>query len=126
MGPPCLKLWWAYDLVYGHCIVLSIWCHIIPCFHFCYLFRNNYKRDQVDKTDFRRCCGNFFRMFYSKSTWSLYSKFFRNNYDAPWQQHLKDTLWLKLLRTWIASTKAFYLLLHASLSLKEAYILNLI
>ena len=44
----------------------------------------------------------FFRKFHSESTWSqLCSKFFLNNYEAPWQWHLKDTLQLKILRTWI-------------------------
>ena len=44
----------------------------------------------------------FFRKYHSESTWSqLYSKFFLNSYEAPWQLHLKDTLQMKILRTWI-------------------------
>ena len=80
-----------------------IWrCHGITCFYFCFLFRNNGKREQLDGNDFRRCCGNFFRRCHSESTWSqLCSKFFFNNYGAPWQRHLKDTLQFKILRTWI-------------------------
>ena len=74
-----------------------IWrCHGIPCFHFYFLFRNKGRRQQLDGNDFRHCYGNF------ESTWSqLCSKFFLSNYEAPWQRHLKDTLQLKILRTWI-------------------------
>ena len=44
----------------------------------------------------------FFRKCPSKSTWSeLCSKFFLNNYKKTWQKHLKDTIQLKILRTWI-------------------------
>ena len=44
----------------------------------------------------------FFRKCHSKSTWlELCSKFFLNNYKKPWQKHLKDTIQLKILRTWI-------------------------
>ena len=43
-----------------------------------------------------------FRKCPSKSTWSeLCSKFFLNNYKKTWQKHLKDTIQLKILRTWI-------------------------
>ena len=31
----------------------------------------------------------------------LYSNFFLNNYEAHWQPHFKDTLQMKILRTWI-------------------------
>ena len=67
-----------------------------------FLFRNNGNREQLDENDFRRCYGIFFRKYHSESTWSqLYSKFFLNSYEAPWQLHLKDTLQMKILRTWI-------------------------
>ena len=50
----------------------------------------------MDGDDFCRCYGDF------ESTWlQLRSKFFLNNYKAPWQRHLKDTLLLKTLWTWI-------------------------
>ena len=72
-------------------------------FHFYFLFRNNGVRESnwmgttsvvVMVIFFRRC--------HSESTWSqLCSKFFLNNYEAPWQRHLKDTFQLKILRTWI-------------------------
>ena len=81
-----------------------IWkCHGIPCFHFYFLFRSNGKRQQVNENDYSRYYGNFFFWkCHSKSTSShLFSKFFLNNYDAPWQWHLKDNLQLKILRTWI-------------------------
>ena len=36
------------------------------------------------------------------STWSqLCLKFFLNSYKTPWQWHMKDTLQLKILPTWI-------------------------
>ena len=45
----------------------------------------------------------FFRGCHFESTWSqLCSKFFVNNYEAPWQRHLKHNLYLKILRTWIS------------------------
>ena len=37
-----------------------IWrCHGIPCFHYCFLFRNKDKREQLHGNDSRRCYGNF-------------------------------------------------------------------
>ena len=81
-----------------------IWrCHNIPCFHFCFLFRNNGIREELYQNDF--CCcyerlllllwWNLFRKCYSASTWSqLCSK-------TPWQWHMKDTLQLKILPTWV-------------------------
>ena len=37
-----------------------------------------------------------------KVTWyQLCSKSFLDNYEAHWQRHLKDTLQMKILRTWI-------------------------
>ena len=80
-----------------------IWkCYGIPRFHFHFLFRNNSKREQLDGNNFRHCYGIFFRRCHSESTWSqLCSKFFLNNYKAPLQKHLKDTLQLKILWTWI-------------------------
>ena len=67
-----------------------IWrCHSIPCFHFYFLFRNNGIREQLYQNDF--CC------CYSE----ICSKFFLNNYKTPWEWHMKDTLQLKILPTWI-------------------------
>ena len=46
----------------------------------------------------------FFRKYHSESTWSQRcSKFSVNNYEAPWQRHLKDTLQLKILWTSVSS-----------------------
>ena len=81
-----------------------IWrCHGILCFNFYFLFqRNNSKREEMDGNNFCCCYGNFLGRFYSESTWyQLCSKFFLNNYKPPWQQHLKDTLQLKILWMWI-------------------------
>ena len=46
----------------------------------------------------------FSRKYRSESTWSQRcSKFSINNYEAPWQRHLKDTLQLKILWTSVSS-----------------------
>ena len=46
----------------------------------------------------------FFWKYHSESTWSQQSsKFSINNYEAPWQRHLKDTLQLKILWTSVSS-----------------------
>ena len=40
--------------------------------------------------------------FFAKVSFrNLCSKFFLNNYEAPWQRHLKETLQLKILWTWV-------------------------
>ena len=58
-------------------------------------------REQLDENDFRRCF--FPRKYHSESTWSqLCSKFFINNHKSTWQQHLKDTLQLNILWTWVS------------------------
>ena len=68
-----------------------------------FLFRNNGKRESNwMKTVSVAVMVNFFRKRHSESTWSqLCSKFFLKDYEAPWQRHLKDTLHLKILQTWI-------------------------
>ena len=76
-----------------------IWrCHTILCFHFYFVFRSNGIREQLYHKDFCWCYGeNHFA-----STWSqLCSMFSLNNYKTPWQCHIKDTLQLKILPTWI-------------------------
>ena len=37
------------------------------------------------------------------------SKFFRTNYEILWQRHLKDTLQLKILQTWINIGTSYFL-----------------
>ena len=32
-----------------------------------FLFRTNFKKEHLDKNDFRYCCGNFFRKWHSES-----------------------------------------------------------
>ena len=80
-------------------------CDCIPCFYFLFLiflFRSNGIKEHLDKNDFRHGYGNYFKSAVLKITWfQLRSKFFLNNYEAHWQRHLKDTLHLKILRTWI-------------------------
>ena len=76
--------------------------HGIPCFYFSFFFRSNDMKEHLDEDEFRHCYGNCFKNAVLKVTWfQLYSNFFLNNYKAHWQQHLKDTLQLKILRTWI-------------------------
>ena len=46
----------------------------------------------------------FFRKGHSESTWSQRRpKFCINNYEGPWQWHLKDTLQLKILWTSVSN-----------------------
>ena len=73
-----------------------IWkCHDIPYFHVSFLFKNSGKREQVDENDFRHCYGKFF--FFE----SVIPKVLDHSYyNPPWQQHLKDTLQLRILWTW--------------------------
>ena len=68
------------------------------------MFRNNIIREQLGQNNFRRCYGFSFRKYHSEITWSQRcSKFSINNYEAPWQRHLKDTLQLKILWTSVSS-----------------------
>ena len=67
------------------------------------LFKNNVIREQLDENSFRRCY-DYFRKYHSENTWSqLFSRFFINNYDATWQQRLKDILQLNILWTSVSS-----------------------
>ena len=98
------------SLVFSRGDFWMIWrYHGILYIHFYFLFRNNVWREQLDKNNFCHCYSFFFFFFfflkcYSESTWlQLCSEFFLNNYEALWQQHLKDTLQLKILRTWMSS-----------------------
>ena len=73
-------------------------------FIFIFMFRNNVIREQLGQNNFRCCCFFFSRKYHSESTWSQRcSKFSINNYEAPWQRHLKDTLQLKILWTSVSS-----------------------
>ena len=87
-------------------------CHSISCFHFCFLFRNNGKRQQVGENGFRRCYDNFFSkvlflkyfitiMFtvLSQQLWRL--QCLQQLKQLPRQLHLKDTLRLNILWKWI-------------------------
>ena len=81
--------------------IIWMW-HGIMCFHFYFLFRNNGIREQLDKNDFCRCCGNFFsKVSFRKYLITAMFKVLFNNYETRWQWHLRDTLQLKILRTWI-------------------------
>ena len=78
-------------------------CHGIPSFYFLfYCLEATVKKQQFDENDFRHGYGSYFKCAVLKVTWfQLCSQFFLNNYDAQWPRHLKDTLQLKILRTWI-------------------------
>ena len=80
-----------------------IWrCHSIPCFHFYFLFRNNGIRENYIRTTSAAVMVKFVLKVSFASTWSqLCLKFFLNSYKTPWQGHMKDTLQLKVLPTWI-------------------------
>ena len=68
-----------------------------------FLFKNKVTREQLDENDFR-CCYFFSRKYHFESTWSqVRSKFFINNHESTWQQHLKDTLQLNILWTSVSS-----------------------
>ena len=59
------------------------------------------KKEHLDGTNFRHNYGKYFGSAILKVTWyQPCSKFYLNNYNAHWQRHLKDTLQLKILRTW--------------------------
>ena len=63
---------------------------------------SNGKNKHLNENEFRHSYGNYFRSAVLKVTWfQLCSKFFLNNYEAHWQRHLKYTLQMKILRTWI-------------------------
>ena len=86
MRLPCFELRWLLD-------GMNMPWHSLFSFLFFFLFRNDVIREQLDENDFRRCY-ILSQKYYSESTWSqLCSKFFINNYEATWQQHLKDTLY---------------------------------
>ena len=97
------------SLVFSRGDFWMIWrYHGILYIHFYFLFRNNVWREQLDKNNFCHCHSFFFFFFfwkwYYESTWlQLCSEFFLNNYEALWEQHLKDTLQLKILRTRMSS-----------------------
>ena len=58
----------------------------------------------MGQNNFRRCYGFFSWKHHSERTWSQRcSNFSINNYEAPWQRHLKDTLQLKILWTSVSS-----------------------
>ena len=78
-------------------------CHGIPSFYFLfYCLEATVKKQQFDENDFCHGYGSYFKCAVLKVTWfQLCSQFFLNNYDAHWPRHLKDTLQLKILRTWI-------------------------
>ena len=105
--------------------------HGTPCFHFCFLFRNNGKREQVDENDFRCCYGKFSKMSFQKYLITAMFKFL--------SQHLRRTSKLAFEKHYTtegftnmdqhrcqACTKTFDLLLYACRSLKQTLFLNLI
>ena len=64
-----------------------------------FLFRSNGKSNIWIRTIIVKVMGIISKMPF----WKLLDISFKflNNYEARWQQHLKDTLQLKTLRTWI-------------------------
>ena len=79
-----------------------VWmCHHILCFHF-FWFRSNVRKWYLDESNFYHCFGIFFgnanpEVSWTQLCWSFFStipKYINNSI-------LKDTLQLKILRTWI-------------------------
>ena len=82
---------------YEHAMVFCV-------FIFIFMFRNNVIREQLGQNNLRHSYVFFSGKYHSESTWSQRcSKFSINNYEAPWQRHLKDTLQLKILWTSVSS-----------------------
>ena len=82
---------------YDHVMVFCV-------FIFIFMFRSNVTSKQLGQNNFRRSYVFFFWKYNSEKTWSQRcSKFSSNNYEAPWQRHLKDTLQLKILWTSVSS-----------------------
>ena len=70
--------------------------HGFPRFHFLFFCLE----PTVRRNSFLHGYGKYIEIDILEVTWSLLcSKFFLSNYEAHWQQHLKDTLQLKILRT---------------------------
>ena len=63
------------------------------------LFRNNIRKGYLDESDFRHCFGNLFESVIPKS--KLNSSLFLTITRYINNNILKDTLQLKILRTWI-------------------------
>ena len=75
---------------------------VFRVFIFIFLFPTKDKKEHLDENDFHHAYGDYFENAILKVTWyRLCLKFFLSNYETGWQKHLKDTLQLKILRTWI-------------------------
>ena len=75
---------------------------VFRVFIFIFLFPTKDKKEHLDENDFHHAYGDYFENAILKVTWyQLCLKFFLSNYETGWQKHLKDTLQLKILRTWI-------------------------
>ena len=72
---------------------------VFHVFIFIFLFRSNGKSNIWIRTIIVTVMGIISKMPF----WKLLDISFKflNNYEASWQRHLKDTLQLKTLRTWI-------------------------
>ena len=73
----------------------------ILCFYFYFLFRTNSKREQLHKNDFGYYYVNFFKRAILKVLDHRHVQSFFSKFTRHCQRHLRDTLQLKVLRTWI-------------------------
>ena len=92
------------SLVLSSADVWMVWrFHCILCFHFYFLFRTDAKKEHMVESNLHHGSGNYFGSTILKATWyQLFLKYFLNNFETYcWQQHLKGTVELKILRTWI-------------------------
>ena len=77
----------------------------VSSFYFFCVFRTNCKKKHLDENDFRLS--------------QLCSKFSLNNYKQHWQQHLRYTLQLKILRKWINMRANFFLVKYHGTQIDE-------
>ena len=89
MGLPCFEQSWLFN------DAKMPWYSV-----FSFLFLEPTVREQLDENNFRHYYGIFFESTILNLLDHI-SKFIHKNYETLWQRHLKDTLQLKILRTWI-------------------------
>ena len=90
--------------------------HFVFSFLF-FLFRNNVIREQLDENDFRRCYVIFRKVLHHSYVPSSLSTITRQLDNSIWKTPYN---WIFYGNRCQACTKTFNLLLHASLSLKQA------
>ena len=120
-------------------VLVSMRYHVVSCFHFCFLFRTNCKKDYSDENYFPHCYGNFFELEKLQGTLTsaylaaenftdmdeLMCQFFLGytwnkiwwRYLENYQFHKNPSLYFE--EFWIKIEMTFHLSLYASFSLKQ-------